>query len=369
VRILFDGFWWTAGPHSNRQVMREFILHWERAFADDELVVAVRRQHLATARAELPSRVRVVATLLWPHGISNLIELPWLAHREKAGLCLAHNFTPLWGHSLVFVHDLMFVTAPQWFTWRERLYFALMPLTARRAAVIASSSRHEARRIGQSLRLPREVVPVGLAVPPGLEQATPVPRADLQDRPGFVLVVGRLNVRKNLALALTAALRSGRVSPQCPVVVAGERSGLATELPDELRQAVAQGVLHFAGFVDDAQLAWLYRQASLFVFLSLDEGFGMPCLEALHFGTPILASDIPVFREILRDQAWYADPHSIDGAAAAIAAALDHVARQGRPMLKRPHELGYSWTASVQRLRAAAAAALETGAASRVAGR
>ena len=102
----------------------------------------------------------------------------------------------------------------------------------------------------------------------------------------------------------------------------------------------------------------MYGEASLFVFLSLDEGFGMPCLEALHFGTPILASDIPVFREILRDQAWYADPHSVDAAAAAIAGALESVERQGRPPRKRPEELGYAWAVSVQRLRAAAVAAM-----------
>jgi glycosyltransferase involved in cell wall biosynthesis len=176
-------------------------------------------------------------------------------------------------------------------------------------------------------------------------------------------------VRKNLALALTAALRSGRVSPQCPVVVVGERSGLATELSDELRQGVAQGSLRFAGFVGDAQLAWLYRQAALFVFLSLDEGFGMPCLEALHFGTPVLASDIPVFREILRDQAWYADPHSVEAAAEAMAGALDAVARQGRPVLQAPDALGYSWAASVRRLREAALAALGRGAGPEVAAR
>ena len=338
--------------------MREFVLHWEREFRDDELIVAVRQQHLATARAELPPRVRVVGTRLWPQGVCNLLELPWLARRERADLCLAHNFTPLWGRSLVFVHDVLFVTAPHWFTWRERLYFALMPLLASRAAVVATSSRHEAARIRQYLRLPREVVPVGLAVPPGLAQAVPAPRVELQGLQGFVLVVGRLNVRKNLALALTAALRSGRVSPQCPVVVVGERSGLVPELPNELREAVAQGTLRFPGFVDDTQLAWMYGEASLFVFLSLDEGFGMPCLEALHFGTPILASDIPVFREILRDQAWYADPHSVDAAAAAIAGALESVERPGRPPRKRPEELGYAWAVSVQRLRAAAVAAM-----------
>lgn len=358
MRILFDGFWWARGPHANREVMRAFVLHWAREFAGDELIVAVRHAHVEQARAELPPHVRVVGTRLWPQGLSAIVELPWLARRERADLCLTHNFTPLAGRSLVFVHDLLFVTAPQWFTRAERLYFALMPLTARRASVVATSSAHEAARIRQVARLRQPVVPVGLAVPPGLQQAVPQPMAGLAGLDGFVLVVGRLNVRKNLALALTAALRSARVSPAFPVVVVGERSGLATQLPAELREAVAQGSLRFAGFVGDAQLAWLYRQATLFVFLSLDEGFGLPCLEALHFGAPILASDIPVFREILRGHARYVDPRSEDAVAAAIASTLDTLARQGRPALPSPEALGYSWPASVRRLREAAVAVL-----------
>ena len=363
MRILFDGFWWSDGPHSNRQVMRAFVLHWEREFGDDELTVAVRWQHLEEARAELPARVQLVGTRLWPQGLSTIVELPWLARREKADLCLTHNFTPLFGRSLVFVHDMLFVTAPQWFTRTERLYFSLMPLTARRARVVATSSRHEAARIRQAARLPREVVPVGLAVPSGLQHAVPEPWPELQGLRGFLLVVGRLNVRKNLALALAAALRSGRVSPEFPVVVVGERSGLETQLPDGLREAVGRGSLRFVGFVDDAKLAWLYQQATLFVFLSLDEGFGLPCLEALHFGTPILASDIAVFREILRDQAWYVDPSSEVAVAEAISRALDTLARHGRRALQRPEDLGYAWSASVRRLRAAALAAEGPGAA------
>lgn len=334
--------------------MREFVLHWEREFVDDELVLAVRRQDLDRARAEVPARIRLVGTRLWPQGLSAIAELPWLAHRERADLCLTHNFSPLTGRSLVFVHDMLFCTAPEWFTLSERLYFALMPLTARRASVVATSSRHEAQRIQSVARLRKEVVPVGLAVPPALRLAEPVPCPGLEGVGGFLLVVGRLNVRKNLELALTAALRSGRVSPAFPVVVVGEPSGRATHLPEALRAAAEHGSLRFPGFVNDGQLAWLYRHASLFMFLSLDEGFGLPCLEALHFGTPVLASDIPVFREILGDHAWYADPRSVDAAATAIAVALDALGQGAARLQTRPEELGYSWAQSVRRLRAAA---------------
>lgn len=356
MRILFDGFWWGGGPHSNRQVLREFVFAWEREFAQDTLFVAVRQRHLALARQELPARVQLLPTRLWPQGLSAIAELPWLARRVQADLTLTHNFTPLVGRSLVFVHDLLFETDPQWFTASERAYFSLMTRTLPRAAVVATSSASEAARIAAVARPRRPVVPVGLGMPPGLRAAEPRAVDTLAGLEGFLLVVGRLNVRKNLENVLEAAVRSGRVTPQRPIVVVGEPSGRATALSASLRAAVARGAVRFAGFVRDAELAWLYQRADLFLFFSLDEGFGIPTLEARHFGTPILASDIAVFREILGDAARYADPRSVDAMAAAIGVALDAVHVAGRPAPVAAEALGYSWPASVRRLRAAASA-------------
>jgi glycosyltransferase involved in cell wall biosynthesis len=354
VRILFDGYWWAAGPHSNRQVLREFIFHWEREFASDELVVAVRHKHLALARSELPARVRVVGTRLFPQGLSAILELPILARRVRADLTFTHNFTPIAGRSMVFVHDLLFETDPQWFTLRERMYFSWMTRTAGLASQVVTSSAAEAARITAVARPRHAVVPVGLGVPPGLSAAVPQPLDSLADVQGFLLVVGRLNVRKNLEVALEAAVRSGRATPERPIVIVGEASGRTPDLPEAVRAAVARGAVRFAGFVTDDQLAWLYQQTDLFVFLSLDEGFGIPTLEALQFGAPILASDIPVFREILGDRALFVDPRSVEAVAAAIGSALDAYRSSGKPKPCPADNLGYSWSASVHRLRATA---------------
>lgn len=350
VRILFDGFWWASGPYSNRQVLREFVFAWEREFPEDELVIAVRRSALEKARRELPERVELVGTRLAPQGVSAIVELPAIARRVGAELVLAHNFSPLSGRSAVFVHDLMFESNPEWFTRKELLYFSLMTRFLPRADYVFTSSRTEAARIGAVARPKRAVVATGLGFPPGLDSAAPTPLAALHGASGFVLVVGRLNVRKNLATALAAAVKSGRVSPDFPVVVVGEPSGKSAELPAEVAAAVETGAIMFTGFISDGELAWLYSHTDLFLFLSLDEGFGIPTLEALFFGAPIVASDIAVFREILGDRARFVDPLSVDDVAEAIRGTLDdHTA--SRPASVRPEELGYSWDNSVHRMR------------------
>jgi glycosyltransferase involved in cell wall biosynthesis len=356
MRVLFDGGWWAEGPTSNRQVQRELILAWERRFPEDDIVVAVPRSARELARAELPDRVDVRGTWLWPHGVSVLVELPALARRVGADLTVAHNFTPLAGRAAVFVHDVLFVTNPEWFTRPELLYLRMITATLRRAEVVATSSKTEAARIEARTAAARPVEPIGLAMAPALAAATPRLVEELADVDGFVLVVGRLNIRKNLDTVLHAALRSDVISPRVPVVVVGEPDGRGADLSAELEAGVRSGAIRFLGYVSDEHLAWLYAGARVFVFVSLDEGFGIPMLEALHFGAPVVASDIPVFREILGTRATFVPPLDVE----AVAAAIDGLGNAPRPAPVDPARLGYAWDLSATRLREAVLAAERT---------
>jgi glycosyltransferase involved in cell wall biosynthesis len=161
-------------------------------------------------------------------------------------------------------------------------------------------------------------VPVGLAVGSELLNTRPRRPGELVGVAEYVLSVGRLNVRKNLAFTFEAALASGVLSSSRPLVVVGEPDGVQLELSSRAREAVGQGVIRFMGHLPEAELVWLYKKARLFVFLSLDEGFGLPPLEAFSFGCPVLASDIPAFRETLGESAMLVDPHDVDAAAGAL---------------------------------------------------
>jgi len=346
MRILFDGFWWIRGPVSNRQVMREFVLAWERQYPDDDMVVAVPAADIELVRADLPARVRLVATRLRPQGISAILELPLLAKRLRVDVTLTHNFTPLFGRSAVFVHDLMFVTNPEWFTRVELAYFRLMPLTLGRAGWVFTSSETESKRISFASG-GRRVSPVGLGLSVGLSLATPTPPPGVERLDGFLLSVGRLNARKNLGVAIAAALESGVATAETPLLVVGEPEGKAAALGSVTAEAVSAGVVRFLGFLSDGELAWLYARARVFLFLSRDEGFGMPTLEAAAFGAPIVASDIPVFREILGDLARFAAPDDIEMTAEAIRAAFG----AGRASAVDVEQMGYSWELSVRRIR------------------
>ncbi|PPF18696.1 hypothetical protein C5B92_05775 [Rathayibacter sp. AY1A4] len=354
LRVLLDGNWWIRGPISNREVMREITFSWARLFPEDSLVIAVPLTGVETARRELAGLARVVPTRLRPQGISAVLELALLSLRLRPDITLAHNFTPLTGRSAVFIQDFLFLTNPEWFTRKERAYFSLMPLSVRRADVVIASSVAESRRIVRTSAA-TSAVPVGLGLNRAFAAAEPVAPAGVDGLDGFLLAVGRLNARKNLATTIEAALASGVLSPSFPLLVVGEASGVRTEFPPAVRAALDDGSVRLLGRIETEELRWLYENAALFLFLTLDEGFGLPTLEALACRTPILASDIPVFREILGEHARLVDPRDVPAIAASI---RELVADPPEPLDPAPVLEYYSWDAVVARLRAAMVAVL-----------
>jgi len=351
ITVLFDGYWWVDGPTANRTVQRDLITSWIAAHPEDDVVLAVRRSHDLSAAGALPENVRVVETRLWPHAISNALELPGLARKAGADVIVAHNFAPLTGRSLVFVHDLLFEDHPEWFSKAERLYFALMPLSLPFADVVVTSTQTEARRMERLHPALAPVRAVGLAVPQNLAQAdSRRPQDDLQVGE-FVLCVGRLNARKNLETVIRGVALAASVHAGSPLVVVGsaEHSGVGSDLSEEFTDLRDAGVVRFLGRVDDAGLRWLYENARVTVYLSRDEGFGLPPVEARTFGSPVIASDIPVLRETLGNGARFVNPRSASDLASALDDRVDSADMPGQG----PDALGYSWPETVAKLRAA----------------
>ncbi|TFC89884.1 glycosyltransferase family 1 protein [Cryobacterium sp. TMT4-31] len=329
-------------------MLREFIFTWVERYPEDEVVVAVPRAAGELARSELGGQASVRTTRIFPHGLSNILELPFVARRMRADIAVTHNFSPMMGKSAVFVHDFMFKSNPEWFTVKERAYFALMPLSLPRASLVFTSTKTEARRVkmyGRRSSLPTDI---GLGLGRELQASVASRPSSLPQSDEFVLAVGRLNIRKNLSMTIESALASGSITRLRPLVIVGEASGRGINLSTAARDAQKDGTVVFLGQISDSELKWLYERARVFLFLTLDEGFGMPVLESLSFATPMIVSDIPVFREILGRSATYVDP--LDGLA--ISQALKRELAQPRVGASASHVLDYfTWDAAVDRMR------------------
>jgi glycosyltransferase involved in cell wall biosynthesis len=313
MRVLFDAYWWEGGPRANATVQGEIITAWMREYPNDDIGLALPK------RSNFHSdKVTALKTSGKLHAFVNYFELPKLAKQWGADLVVTHNFTSPCSKavSYVFIHDLLFKVKPRWFTLTENAYFRLMLPMSKNADQIFTSSADSSNLI--SSLTGRHVIRTGLAIPSDISNATPVKPVNALVSGKFLLTVGRLNARKNLAATIEAYLKSDKSGPLFPLVVVGQPSGKVERVSHLIEGGLASGSLIFLQDVGEGELAWLYLNAESLLFFTLGEGFGIPIIEAIHFGLPVRVSDIGVFRELLGDQAVFADPNSIDSLTQAI---------------------------------------------------
>lgn len=353
MRVVFDAFWYVDGPPSQRHVLREIVATWSDLFPADELILVVRRRTSSAAIESAPDGVRVRSSRLYPHALLATLSVGRVARAEGATGVLSHNFAPRFraGVSAIFLHDVLFVDHPEWFTRFERVYFSFMPRLIKRADIVFTSSVTEVDRIARVTRAPA-IAPVGIGLSEeliGVASDDGVGRRLALAQHSFLLAVGRLNVRKNLGRTIAGLLGSGSISKQRPLVVVGSGDGKGEVLSAAAEAAVEEGTLIFAGHVTDAELRWLYENAAAAIFASLGEGFGMPPVEAAYFGCPLVVSDLPVFRETVGEWATFVDPMSPED----IARGVVEVLARARPHRDSVHWLEkYNWRDTVQALRA-----------------
>lgn len=180
---------------------------------------------------------------------------------------------------------------------------------------------------------------------------------------GYGLCVSTLEPRKKVAELLAAwRLLPRALRDRFPLVLAGGRGWLDTGLRDSVERGVAEGWLRHLGFVAEDRLPELYAGAALFLYPSIYEGFGLPPVEAMASGVPVVVSDRSCLPEVCGDAPRYVDPDDREGFAEAIEHCLSD-ARWRAQAVRRGLEraAGFSWdrciegTAAVYRLAAAGA--------------
>jgi glycosyltransferase involved in cell wall biosynthesis len=210
-----------------------------------------------------------------------------------------------------------------------RLYTALVSSTAQNATLVLTDSSASRRDIVAHLELPPERVRVVYLAADKRYTPTPAPddaqvraRCGLPER--YVLYLGGFDVRKNLAAAIGTYRWAGPVIGEaCPLVIAGRLPKLDTPFaPDPRRLVQELGIdarfVRCVGFVDEADKPALYRGAVAFVFPSRYEGFGLPPLEALACGTPVVGSDLASIPEVVGDAGVLLFPEDAEGMAGAL---------------------------------------------------
>jgi glycosyltransferase involved in cell wall biosynthesis len=260
--------------------------------------------------------------------------LPRYAGRRGLRLFHGTNYeVPLWGGaaSVLTVHDLSLLVHPETHERRRvRRARRRLPLMARAADAVVVPTEAVRREVCEHLRVPPErVFAVHEAARecfrPAEFSETEEARRALGVGPEFLLAVGTIEPRKNLAALVAAFEQVLRARPESPLqlVVAGGRGWLSEPLFEAVGRSPARARIVLAGYVTDGQLRALYSSCRAFVYPSLYEGFGLPPLEAMSCGAPVLAGRTAAVAEVTAGAARLFDPRDTDALARELLRLLD----------------------------------------------
>lgn len=297
-------------------------------------------------RVVVPPRYLHIPIPFWSHGL-NFTEVmvpagsaPLALIRERIDVVHVQTAAPLLfpARIVVTVHDLAYERYPQYFPRDILLKLRVrVPLTIRRADAVLTDSEFSRQDIIRRYRVPPDKVTVAhLAVS---EMFRPMRElgylAAIRERyetgEQFILYVGDLQPRKNLVTLVEAYVRLRRANAvRHKLVLVGRKSWLSDDIFAVARDSGYADEFIFTGFVPDDDLVALYNAADLFVYPSIFEGFGLPPLEAMACGTPVLTSNTSSLPEVVGDAALTVNPRDIEMLATTMTMVLGDTALQER---------------------------------------
>ena len=254
---------------------------------------------------------------------------------------------------VVTIHDLFFLRNPE-LTKAEirRDYAALAAMHARRAHAVVTSTEHGKWLVGERLGVPADRIYV---CPPGMPTWRSLGRAPHVPRDGYILFIGTLEPRKNVGALLDAYELLLQRRPAVPtLVLAGRATDEAADWLARIARPPLTGRVRHLGYVPHQERERVFAGARVVVMPSLDEGFGLPALEAMSAGIPVVAANRGSLPEVVATGGLLFDP----GEPAALACALEPVLDDdgvatswGQAGLERAR--AFSWTTAAATLRQA----------------
>ncbi len=253
--------------------------------------------------------------------------------------------------SVVTVYDLSFIHYPQVLSSARRAYLrTLTAWSCHRARRVIAISQSTADDVHKLLGIPREKIDVALA---GYDKTRFVPLPDqdiiafkaknnLPER--FWLFLGTLEPRKNLPTLIDAYAQlhpNGRL----PLVLAGGKGWDYAPIFERIEKHSLQSQIHTPGFIPAEDLPLWYNSADVFVYPSVFEGFGLPVLEAMACGTPVIVSDASSLPEVAGDVGHTVPPHDVDAWVAALKQAREWRTKPHQPSLDQAARFDWQHTA------------------------
>lgn len=297
----------------------------------------------------------------------NLWVLPMYLRKHPVDVYHTQYITPFFVPSsikiITHIHDVSFRVYPELIGWKDRLFLSLLiPMSLRRSDVIVAVSEFTKKEIEKYYVVRPEKIQVvlnALADDFLVEgNSSEIDKNSVREKyqlpKEYVLYIGTLQPRKNIPSLIQAFSLIQDKLPHMKLVIVGNKKGhhYDMRIDEAIQKYGALEKVVFPGFIDQKDLSVVIHMASMFVFPSLYEGFGIPVLEAMSQKIPVIASDIPVLREVGGDACVYvntADIASFSQSMYNIATGQDVRNTLVKKGFERIHV--FSWRKSAEKMR------------------
>ena len=345
MHVALNAYFWNKPHTGSGQYTRQLVYHLNRLVSDLDLTLVVPLAPGEEEPAGVPPGIGIERVAVRPGHVGKVLfeQRDFPAACRRVGATLAH--VPYWGPPLrspvplvVTIHDLTTLLVPEYHRGaRARLYNALVSAAARGADHVLTDSFSSKLDIIDHLGIPeQDVTAIYLGVGPqykpspaggdsSLVDMAVIKKYDLPEF--YVLYLGGYEAHKNVLNLLHAYTYVAKaLGDEYPLVLAGKKPDTVSanfpDYDDMIARAGLSKYVRWIGYVDEADKPLLYRGAEVFVFPSRREGFGLPPLEAMACGTPVVAADSGSLPEIIGPAGFIVAPDDVRGMAGAIIAII-----------------------------------------------
>jgi len=318
MKLGVDAKWFFNGPPSGRVVVRNLLKNIITINKHNQLHLFFNKCDKGKVFPYYDKQIHF--HYIWGKNnlISNVLVLPIYSFGLKLDAFIFQNFSPFCSSfkRIVYIHDIIYISNPEFFTIAERLYFLPIKYLSRRAHRICTTSESEKKRLinfkfGIAEKI--DVIYHGISdefKPKELHDNESLKTVSLKYNlpEKYLLYVGRLNVRKNIInLVKSIPLLINR---EIPLFLAGHYDWKTFDIRGLACRLGVKNRIIFTEFVENKHLPALYALSTIFCFVSYEEGFGLPALEAMASGVPVVVSYSSSIPEVCRDAGNYIDPHN-----------------------------------------------------------
>lgn len=319
MKIGIDAKWYFSGNPSGKVVVRNIVDEILPLSTDKEIYLFIQKKdqsHASELEKKLGTRkdIKIIFIPNCINFLSNMVVMPYYAKKLKLDVCLYQNFTPIifrgTTKNIVYIHDFLFFDYPEYYSFIERQVFKLMKVAARYAHSIITISESEKKRISRYVGNKIEITAIHHGISNDFAPKSPEQQKRIKNKYGlpakFILYLGRINVRKNIQILLEAM---PHLKEEIPLVIIGKKDHKAFDIHKTINNLGLSSKVILLGHLPYKDLLDIVGTAHIFVFPSFAEGFGLPPLEAMKSGVPVICSDATCLPEVCGDAALYFAPN------------------------------------------------------------